>query len=643
MTSKTSPPPRYNEIVCIGAGLSAIALAAQLHLQYSYTDLHIYERNAGIGGTWWANTYPGAACDIPSALYSFSFAPNPAWSCSFPPQAEIKAYIDSVAAQYGVPERTSLSTAVKSACWDDQRDRWTLSLKDLTTGEEHTHECKILFTAQGLLAEPNIPALPGLENFRGKVFHSAQWNHSTAISGKKVAIIGSGCSATQIIPAIASSVSVVRQFIRNPHWIIPPPVIEYSEFNRWTYRNLPFVYKFHRLLVFAMTEWNFRLFGMSQWSQGEREKVKSEAVGYMKKEAPEKYWQLLRAKDELACKRRILDGNGYFKTLNRGNVHVHKQPAIQIMPGGIKPAGEEQVYEADVIVLATGFQTSGSFFPTMKVRGRDGVSAEKHWEGMGGAGAYNTTAMHGFPNMFMILGPNSATGHTSVIVAIENTVDYTLRVLRPVLTHTATRVEVKASAEIEYVTWIQSELKKTVFSSGCTSWYKSDTWNGMAYPWTQIHFYYSCLFVNWKDWDVTVCPLLLRNECNKVNEEGSIQRRAHCRSRCGGQCQLLPRLCWVLRRGRVGERYCRAVLREVLEADGWRVLQRGRRVLRGRWGPCTVDDGRGGRATDRRQVIVGHYYPTRNASERCEVGEGNAPEKLRGTNIPNPLLCNRVM
>ncbi|PWW75942.1 putative monooxygenase [Tuber magnatum] len=505
MDSKTSstpsPPPRYNEVVCVGAGLSALSLGSQLQIQYNLTDFHIYEKNEGIGGTWWANTYPGAACDIPSALYSFSFAPNPDWSSSLPPQGEIKAYIDSVASKYGILERTSLSTAVTRAQWDEGRDRWRLSLRDVKTGEAYSHECKILFTGQGMLEKPHYPKIPGLETFEGHIFHSACWDHTVDLKSKRVAIIGGGCSAAQIVPAIAPEVEVVKQFIRTPHWVLEWNPIEYTAFNRWIYRNVPLAYRFHRLLVFALLEWDFRLFPLSRFAQGQRDRVREHCVKYLQDKTPERYHKLLLPDHQVACKRRIVD-DGYLTSLNRSNVQVYKERAIEITPRGIEASDE--IHHVDVIVLATGFQRSGKFFKDMEVLGRNGVSADKHWDGIGGIGAYNTTAMHDFPNFFMLLGPNSVTGHSSAIFAIENAVNYALRVLKPVLRGDASRVEVKERSEKEYINRVQAKLRETVWNTGCSNWYTSNGWNATAYPWSQLHYYYRSVFVKDKDWDVTV-------------------------------------------------------------------------------------------------------------------------------------------
>lgn len=188
------------------------------------------------------------------------------------------------------------------AQWDEGRGRWRLSLQDLKTGDAYFHECKILFTAQGLLVEPNYPKFPGLETFKGHVYHSSCWDHSVDLKGKRVAVIGNGCSASQIIPTIAPEVEVVKQFIRTPHWILPPPVIEYSDFDRWIYKNVPLAYRFHRLRVFASMEWDFLLFGLSRYSQGQRDRAREGAIQLLRGKAPEKYHKLLLPDYQVACK-----------------------------------------------------------------------------------------------------------------------------------------------------------------------------------------------------------------------------------------------------------------------------------------------------------------------------------------------------
>lgn len=193
MNPEETPPCQRSDIVCIGAGLSAIALGARLRLRHPAITIHFYDRNSSIGGTWYVNTYPGCACDVPSALYSFAFAPNPSWSCMNPPQAEIKAYADGVASEYGIPERATLGAEVVRCVWDESRRRWRVVVKSVQGGEEWEHECRILFSAAGGLVDPNVPKFDGMKEFRGKMFHSAQWDHGVDISGKKVVVVGSGC------------------------------------------------------------------------------------------------------------------------------------------------------------------------------------------------------------------------------------------------------------------------------------------------------------------------------------------------------------------------------------------------------------------------------------------------------------------
>ncbi|KAA8892778.1 monooxygenase [Sphaerosporella brunnea] len=490
----------YNDIVCIGGGLSAIALGAHAKITYGITDIHFYERHASMGGTWWINTYPGAACDVPSALYSFSFSQKPNWTCLMPSNTEIIAYADEVAAKYDIPARATLQTEVVKAEWLEDRSRWRVYLRDLVTGEEYTHECKILFSATGQLGVPNYPELPGQETFQGKIFHSARWDHAVELDGKRVAVVGNGCTATQIVPSIMPRVASMHQFIRSKHWIQKAPTFPYNAVFYWMFKHVPLTLWLHRFTVFLVAEWDVRLQMMDPWSVQQR-KWKARAVeAYMRKTAPEKYHEQLIPDFEIGCKRRILD-TGYLASLNDPKAHLISDPILSLTPEGIRTANGD--VPVDVIVLATGFQTN-RFLQPVQVVGRAGETLEEHWAKAGGPGAYNTTAIRGFPNFFFLLGPNSATGHTSALMASENVIGYALNVASPVLRREATTVEVKEPAEKSYIKRVQEALENTVFSTGCGSWYVRGGRNAMLYPWTQAHFLYRCSFVKWDDWDVNV-------------------------------------------------------------------------------------------------------------------------------------------
>jgi cation diffusion facilitator CzcD-associated flavoprotein CzcO len=293
---------RYTDIVCIGGGLSALALGARLKLTYNHTSIHYYDRHSSLGGTWAINTYPGAACDVPSALYSFSFAQNPGWTKMMPSQAEIKAYLDSVAEKYGIASRVSLQTEAVKAQWIEATNRWRVYLKDLVTGKEYAHECKILFSATGQLVVPNIPAMPGMETFEGKVFHSARWDHRVSLAGKRVAVVGNGCTAAQIVPSIMGQAAEVHQVIRSKHWVQKAPEFPYTPTLLWMFKHIPGVLWLHRFTIFLAAEWDVRLQWMNPVSNWQRKRKMRVVEDYMRKTAPEKYHNQLIPTYEIACK-----------------------------------------------------------------------------------------------------------------------------------------------------------------------------------------------------------------------------------------------------------------------------------------------------------------------------------------------------
>ncbi|CAZ81517.1 unnamed protein product [Tuber melanosporum] len=499
-----SPPPKYTDVVCIGTGLSGIALGARLKTHYPHASAHFYDRNTNLGGTWHANTYPGAACDVPSVLYSFSFAMNAAWSCITPPQEEIKEYALGVAREYGIPERATLGAEVLGCEWVEGRGVWKVRVRRKGQGEEKEeweHECRVLFSAVGGLVYPNVPEVDGMEEFQGRICHSAEWDQAIEFKGKDVVVVGNGCTASQIVPAVAEVAASVTQIVRSAHWLVKAPKINYTPRIQWIFRNIPLVNRLHRFLIFLVMEDAFHLFGGSESSKKYRARRRPVLEKYMREASPEKYHDILIPDYEVGCKRRVLDVD-YLKCLHNSHVTLAKSAITRITPTGIQTSTDTH-YKAQVIIFATGFKTC--YFP-LRIIGRQGVSMTDHFAGLGGPGAYKTTALHGFPNFFMLLGPNAATGHTSALMAIENTIEYALKVLRPVLGRGArgAAVEVRREKERKWVSSVQKELARMVWSSGCKTWYNNESgWNAMTYPWSQTHFWWHSLWVRWDDWIVT--------------------------------------------------------------------------------------------------------------------------------------------
>ncbi|RAL05414.1 flavin-containing monooxygenase [Aspergillus ibericus CBS 121593] len=497
------PPetPTYSQIACIGTGLSAIALGATLQRWYKFDDICFFDRHSESGGTWHINSYPGCACDVPGALYSYSFELNPNWTKVMPSRDEIKQYHHDVLNKYCLRDKIRHSVEVIKCIWMEEADRWVLYMRDVNTTELYTHECQILFAATGRLVEPRPCEIVGAETFHGSIFHSARWNHGVELEGKDVIVIGNGCSATQIVPAIVGKVKSLTQIIRSQQWVFPAANFEYGPFLQWAFRHVPFAMRLYRLRLFIRAEKDLRLFPMTKAAAELRQECRIQVDGYMRAVAPGKYHGILIPDFDVGCKRRVFDC-GYLQSLNNDNVALTNAKIERILPEGIET--DQGLIPADVIVLATGFRTN-QFVSSIDVIGRDGRTLTEHWSQYGGPAAYNCSAVNRFPNFFMLSGPNAATGHTSALMAIENSVNYALRILKPVLEGTVSAVEIKEEAEQVYVHQVQEALSKQVWSVGCVSWYKNDRgWNSMTYPWTQGHYWWRSLFPTWSDWDFKV-------------------------------------------------------------------------------------------------------------------------------------------
>ncbi|KAG7053128.1 dimethylaniline monooxygenase [Colletotrichum scovillei] len=501
--SKASDTPTFSQFACVGTGFSAIGLGATLKRWYGIGDIKFFERHSDLGGTWFINQYPGCACDIPSALYSFSFESNPDWSRVLPPQQELWQYLHDVAEKYSLIEKMRFGVNVEQCVWSEERKRWRMNIRHYETNQVFAHECQFLFAATGQLMQPREIDVPGSASFKGRIFHSSRWDQTLDIQDKKVVVIGNGCTASQIVPAIVGKTKHLTQAIRTKHWILPPVDNENTEFMKNVLRHVPGTQTLQRFLVFAAAENTLRGFYMTNDGNKYRKRARANAEKYMKTTAPAKYHDKLVPDFELGCKRRIFD-SGYLKSLHSENLTLIDEPIQEIVPEGIRT--REGVTEADVIVLANGFVTNNAV-GGLDVIGRNGEQIDQHWESFGGPEAYNCTIASGFPNFFVLLGPNSLTGHASTIIAAENSINFALRIIKPVLDGKGMTVEVTREAEQQYVNQMQADMQKTVWSTGCTSWYLKDTtdgkkWNGSTYPYSQAYFWYRCLFPDFGDLEI---------------------------------------------------------------------------------------------------------------------------------------------
>ncbi|KAF9875446.1 hypothetical protein CkaCkLH20_07266 [Colletotrichum karsti] len=493
----------YSQFACVGTGFSGIGLGATLRRWYNIGDIRFFERNDDLGGTWLVNQYPGCACDIPSALYSFSFESNPDWSRVMPPHDELWRYLDRVARKYSLRDKMTFGVNVQQCEWSEARQRWLLTIRRSKDNSVFTHECQFLFTATGQLMQPRPLDIPGSERFKGYITHSSRWDKNVDITGKRVVVFGNGCTASQIVPAIVGSAKRVVQVIKTKHWVLPSVDSANTNFMKTVFRKIPGTMKIQRFLIFAFAEDNLRGFYMTESGTRYRKRAQAQAERYMRETAPAKYHDKLIPDFELGCKRRIFD-SGYLKSLHSENFDLVDDPVLEIVSQGIRT--KDGVIEAGIIVVANGFVTNNAV-GGLKVIGRSGNTIDQHWESMGGPEAYNCTVLSDFPNFFCLLGPNSLTGHNSAIIAAENCINYSLRIIRPLLEGKGTIVEVKRDSEQEYVNQMQKDMQNTVWFTGCNSWYlrgskEGRKWNGSTYPYSQVYLWYRCLFPKFDDLEI---------------------------------------------------------------------------------------------------------------------------------------------
>ena len=402
MEDESQPPLRassYTQFACIGTGFSAIALGATLQRWYGITSVRFFERGPELGGTWSWNRYPGAACDIPSALYSFSFAPNPNWTRILAAAPELRAYIRRVADDYDLQPKMTFHASVERCEWLADTARWRLSVRNVITGEVAFHECQFLFAGTGQFAEPRPLDVPGLERFNREVVHSARWRDEVDVRGKQVVVFGNGCTGAQIVAAIAAETKRLTHIVRSRHWIMPPVDERIPLAVRQVLQYTPGMLALQRFIIFCVAEADFAAFSTpNAWFRRRRQRL---AERYMRSKAPERYHDMLIPDFEYGCKRRIFD-SGYLEALHLPNVTLTDEPTAEILENGVR-LGNGEVVEADVIILANGFQTN-DLLEGVEVVGRDGVTLKSHWKEFGGVEAYNCTAVNGFPNFFFTFG-----------------------------------------------------------------------------------------------------------------------------------------------------------------------------------------------------------------------------------------------
>jgi len=450
--------PTNPSVVILGAGMSGICMGILLK-RAGFEDFTIVERSTAVGGTWWDNVYPGVQCDVHSQLYSFSFKPTPDWSRTFATGAEIRAYAERCVDQYDLRRHLRLGTTLREARYEPARGGW-----HLTTTDGESLQARVFVCSVGPLNRPRMP--PGLAAFQGEVMHSARWNRDFDFAHKRVALIGSAASAIQIAPELATRAARLSIFQRSPSWILPRPDRTYGHLARRLLRVWP--------IGRASRYWQYWLHDVRYAAFRGHGPLYRVMVGLadrhrVRQVRDPQLCRSLRPSYPMGCKR-VLISSGFYPTLGRPNVELIQEAAESFEAGRVVGA-RGTVREVDAIVCATGFEAT-TLMPDLRVvglAGRELASAASD-----GADAYRGISVPGFPNLFLLLGPNTGGGHTSALIPIEAQAAYIVRCVRRLARNPGVSLDVKRSAEEAYNRRIQDRLARTVWTSpACTSWYKT--------------------------------------------------------------------------------------------------------------------------------------------------------------------------
>jgi cation diffusion facilitator CzcD-associated flavoprotein CzcO len=455
--SESSP-----RIVIVGSGFAGLGMGIQLK-RNGFDDFVILEKSQALGGTWHDNTYPGCACDVPSHMYSFSFELNPGWTRMFAPQPEIRAYLERTADKYGVRDHIRFGAAVESMEYDEDAAVWHVTLAD---GAVLT--ARAVVSGVGALHIPSYPDLPGIERFEGTAFHSAEWDHSYDFTGKRVAVIGTGASAIQFVPKLADAAARLVVFQRTPPWIQPKPDVAIPKAVRRTFEKVPGTARTFRDLIYWGLEARAVGFTIDPRLSGPQHTLARRHIARHIKD-PE-----LRAKVTpdytIGCKR-VLLSNDYYPALTRPHVEVETAGIAEVREHSIVTADGRE-HEVDAIVYGTGFKVVDAM-ADWRVVGRGGVKIQEAWAD--GIEAHHGTTLPGFPNFFMMLGPNTGLGHNSVVFMIEIQIQHVLSLLRQMRRRNARTVEPRPEAVRAFNDRLQRRLRRAVWNEGgCDSWYLDD-------------------------------------------------------------------------------------------------------------------------------------------------------------------------
>jgi cation diffusion facilitator CzcD-associated flavoprotein CzcO len=462
-------------VVIIGAGMSGVLAAIKLE-EAGYKDVVIYEKADRLGGTWRENTYPGLSCDVPSHFYSYSFALNPEWSHRFSPGAEILAYFEAIAHRYGVDARIRYGKEIRRCAFEG--GRWHLEI-----GDDSSDEADFIVAATGVLHHPRYPDIEGLGTFAGAKFHSARWDHSVPVAGKRVGVIGTGSSAIQIVTALVNTVAELRLFQRTAQWIAPAANPAYTDEEKATFRKTPeAMVAIRQEVARAFTEGFANVLIDSEAPV--LKMIHEGCVAHLESSVRDPVLrEKLRPNYRAACKRLIIS-DGFYEAIQRPNAVLVTEGIERVEPAGVRTT-DRRLHELDVLVLATGFHVDW-FVRPMQVLGRDGVALNDVWAR--GPYAYLAISVAGFPNFFMLNGPNSPVGNFSLIEVAELQVAYILQLIGAVRSGRGTEVGVSGEAMRRFDGERRQAAKTTIWNTGCKSWYLDPEGLPTAWPFTWDRF-----------------------------------------------------------------------------------------------------------------------------------------------------------
>lgn len=467
---------RTYDTLIVGAGFTGVGTAIKL-IEAGVDDFIILDRSDRVGGTWRDNTYPGAACDIPSLLYSFSFVKNPDWSRAYSPAGEIRQHIEDMVDAFDLRRRIQFGIEVNGLAFDETEGVWTVK----TTGRKK-FQARTVVLASGPLPDHKWPDIRGLDTYQGHKIHSANWDHDYDFTGKRVAVIGTGASAVQIIPELVKTAGFVKVFQRTPGWVIPRLDIATPPAARSLFAKVPAVQQLARQILFWGHEasatamvWDTPLTGL----------VARLGKAHLRRQVADPWLRRQLTPDFTPGCKRMLVSSDYYPALQRDNCKLIDWPIATMSPVGIRTSDGIE-HHLDAIVFATGFDVhlTGPPYP---VTGLGGRSLADEWTG--GAQAYKSINVHGYPNLFLMTGPNSGPGHNSLLVYVEGQIDYAVTGISTILRKNLRYLDVRADVQDRHNTRLQQRLTKTTWMSGCTSWYlTADGFNASMYPGTATQY-----------------------------------------------------------------------------------------------------------------------------------------------------------